>query len=148
MTMGETVSEKLLEASVGLTTQICMFLSGEQFEEELRRRGAGKAMYVERLASILRRHTYPEIKVPRIRRFVVLQAMWLMRADDDYVRLFREVDMVSLLVSIGDTTSDLECYHVFSGSVGLSQHRVSFSTIVESALKLLGGCGGQQTLGF
>ncbi|TVU37494.1 hypothetical protein EJB05_10810, partial [Eragrostis curvula] len=141
MTMRETESEKLLEASIGLTTQICKFLDGEQFARELRGARVDRAEYTERLASILRRHTYPEIRVPRVRRFVVLQAIWLMQAqahgDDYYVERFRKLDMGSLLESIADTTSDLECFHVFSGSVGLSQHRKSFTDIVESALELL-----------
>jgi hypothetical protein len=42
--------------------------------------------------------------------------------------------MKRLLESIADTTSELECYHVFSGSVGISKHRESFSAIVDSAL--------------
>lgn len=51
--------------------------------------------------------------------------------------------MEGLLESINYTTSDLDCFHVFSGSVGPSQQPKSFSDIVESALELLGGRTGR-----
>jgi hypothetical protein len=136
--------DKILEVSVGLTTQICEFIDGEQFAAELR--GAGvvdERAYVERLASILRQYRYPEIRVPRMRRFVVQQVIWLMTnsGGGGYVELLREVGMQRLLESIADTTSELECYHVFSGSVGISKHRESFSAIVDYALELIAGSG-------
>ncbi|RLN43496.1 uncharacterized protein C2845_PM01G15830 [Panicum miliaceum] len=137
--------DKVLEVSVGLTAEICRFIDGERFAAELR--GAGVAeerAYVERLASVLRRYRYPEIRVPRMRRFVVQQVIWLVKCSrgDVYVELLREVGMERLLESIADTTSELECYHVFSGSVGISKHRENFSGIVDSALELLAGSGG------
>jgi hypothetical protein len=139
--------DKILEVSVGLTTEIWKFIDGEQFAAELRRAGVeDERAYVERLASILQQYRYPEIRVPRMRRFVVQQVIWLMtnsggRGDDGggYVELLREVGMQRLLESIADTTSELECYHVFSGSVGISKHRESFSAIVDSALELIAG---------
>ncbi|RLN19000.1 uncharacterized protein C2845_PM02G25420 [Panicum miliaceum] len=137
--------DKVLEVSVGLTVEICKFIDGERFAAELR--GAGVAeerAYAERLASVLRRYRYPEIRVPRMRRFVVQQVIWLVKCSrgDVYVELFREVGMERLLESIADTTSELECYHVFSGSVGISKHRENFSGIVDSALELIAGSGG------
>ncbi|CAD6211272.1 unnamed protein product [Miscanthus lutarioriparius] len=139
--------DKILEVSVGLTTVICKFIDGEQFAAELRGAGvADERAYVERLASILGQYRYPEIRVPRMRRFVVQQVIWLVtnsggRGDDGggYVELLTEVGMQRLLESIADTTSELECYHVFSGSVGISKHRKSFSDIVDSALELIDG---------
>ncbi|OEL33101.1 hypothetical protein BAE44_0005881 [Dichanthelium oligosanthes] len=137
--------DKVLEVSIGLTTEICRFIDGERFAAELR--GAGVAeerAYVERLAGILRQYRYPEIRVPRMRRFVVQQVIWLMKCSrgDRYVELFREVGMERLLESIADTTSELECYHVFSGSVGISRHRESFLAIVDSAREVIAGSGG------
>jgi len=137
--------DKVLEVSVGLTVEICRFIDGERFAAELR--GAGVAeerAYVERLASVLRGYRYPEIRVPRMRRFVVQQVIWLAKCSRGgvYVEIFREVGMERLLESIADTTSELECYHVFSGSVGISKHRENFSGIVDSALELIAGSGG------
>ncbi|KAJ1297037.1 hypothetical protein BS78_01G347500 [Paspalum vaginatum] len=137
-------SDKVLEVSVGLTTEVCRFIDGERFAAELRSAGVpDERAYVERLARILRQYRYPEIRVPRMRRFVVQQVIWLMtNSGGGYVELLREVGMERLLESVADTTSELECYHVFSGSVGISKHRESFSAIVDSALELIAGSGG------
>ena len=137
--------DKVLEVSVGLTAEICRFIDGDRFAAELRAAGvAEERAYVERLAGVLRRYRYPEIRVPRMRRFVVQQVIWLAKCSrgDVYVELFREVGMQRLLESVADTTSELECYHVFSGSVGISKHRENFAGIVDSALELIAGSGG------
>ncbi|CAL4939549.1 unnamed protein product [Urochloa decumbens] len=137
--------DKILEVSVGLTAELCKFIDGERFAAELRAAGVEEERaYVQRLARILRDHKYPEIKVPRMRRFVVQQVIWMMKCSrgDVYVELLKEVGMERLLESIADTTSELECYHVFSGSVGISKHRESFSGIVDYALDLIAGTGG------
>uniref|UniRef100_A0A0E0KDZ9 Uncharacterized protein n=1 Tax=Oryza punctata TaxID=4537 RepID=A0A0E0KDZ9_ORYPU len=146
-----TGRDKTLEVSVGLTTQICKFIDGDRFAAELRGAGIDERSYVERLASILREHRYPVIRVPRMRRFVVQQVIWLMTSSSsaggggaDYVSLLRVAGMERLLESVADTTSELECYHVFSGSVGISKHRESFSATVDSALELLGGNGARE----
>uniref|UniRef100_J3LNZ0 Uncharacterized protein n=2 Tax=Oryza brachyantha TaxID=4533 RepID=J3LNZ0_ORYBR len=143
-----TGRDKILEVSVGLTTQICRFIDGERFTAELRGAGIDERVYVERLAAILREHRYPEIRVPRMRRFVVQQVIWLMDSSaggggGDYVSLLRGAGMERLLESIADTTSELECYHVFSGSVGIGKHRESFSAAVDAALELLAGDGAR-----
>ncbi|CAN6295007.1 unnamed protein product [Urochloa humidicola] len=144
--LGATMAkrDKILEVSVGLTAEICRFIDGERIAAELRAAGVEERAYVQRLARILRDHKYPEIKVPRMRRFVVQQVIWLMKCSrgDVYAELLREVGMERLLESIADTTSELECYHVFSGSVGISKHRESFSGIVDYALELIAGSGG------
>uniref|UniRef100_A0A0D9VU93 DUF4220 domain-containing protein n=1 Tax=Leersia perrieri TaxID=77586 RepID=A0A0D9VU93_9ORYZ len=151
-----TGSDKILEVSVGLTTQICKFIDGDRFAAGLRAAGTDERGYVERLASILRENRYPVIRVPRMRRFVVHQVIWLMTSSSsaagdgnnggvgvDYVALLREAGMERLLESIADTTSELECYHVFSGSVGIGKHRESFSAAVDAALELLAGDGAR-----
>ncbi|KQK21594.1 uncharacterized protein LOC100845964 isoform X2 [Brachypodium distachyon] len=136
-----TGSDKTLEVCVGLTTQICRFIDGERFADELRAAGLDERAYVERLVSILRQYRYPEIRVPRMRRFLVQQAVWLVTSSSSalYAGLLRELGMERLLESVADTTSELECYHVFSGSVAIGKHRENFSAIVESALQLISG---------
>ena len=98
---------------------------------------------MHRLATILGENEYPKVKIPRMRRFVVQQVIWLMACSGGgrYMELLRGVGMESLLESIADTTSELECYHVFSGSVGIGKHRESFPDIVDSALELIKGGG-------
>lgn len=154
-----TGRDKILEVSVGLTTQICRFVDIEQFTAELRRAGLDERAYVERLVAILRQYRYPEIKVPRMRRFVVHQLVWLMTTSSPrhggggfvFVELLRELGMERLLEAIAETTSEVECYHVFSGSVPIGKHRESFSAIVETALQLLAagdgaGAGGEESV--
>jgi hypothetical protein len=116
-------SDKILEASVGLTAEICRpFIDGERFTAELRSADVDERAYVERLASVLRQYRHPEIRVPRMRRFVLQQTTWLMTNPGDgggYVELLRETGMERLLESVAETTSGLECYHVF----GRRRHR-------------------------
>ncbi|KAM3244139.1 hypothetical protein ACQJBY_055826 [Aegilops geniculata] len=160
--LGATMTgrDKILEVSVGLTTQICRFVDVDQFTAELRRAGLDERAYVERLVAILRQYRYPEIRVPRMRRFVVQQLVWLMTTSSprrgggggSFVELLRELGMERLLEAIAETTSEVECYHVFSGSVPIGKHRESFSAIVETALQLLAagdaaGAGGGESVG-
>uniref|UniRef100_A0ACD5XLQ6 Uncharacterized protein n=1 Tax=Avena sativa TaxID=4498 RepID=A0ACD5XLQ6_AVESA len=150
--LGATIMgrDKILEVSVGLTTQICNFMDGEQFADELRGAGLDERAYVQRLAGILRQYKYPVVNVPRMRRFVVQQVVWLMTSPGcrRFAELLREreLGMERLLEAIADTTSEVECYHVFSGSVPISRHRENFSAIVETALHLLaaGSRGGSE----
>ncbi|WVZ57031.1 hypothetical protein U9M48_007475 [Paspalum notatum var. saurae] len=139
--------DTVLEACVGLTTQICSFIDGELFAAELRGAGVEERAYVQRLAAILREYKYPQVNVPRMRRFVVQQAIWLMTTSGGgrYTALLREVGMKGLLErgpSIADTTSELEYYHVFSGGVGIGRHHESMGAIICSALELITGGGG------
>jgi hypothetical protein len=142
-----TKSDLVLEVCVGLTTQICRFIDGERFAAELRGARVEERAYVQRLATILGNNEYPKVKIPRMRRFVVQQVIWLMTCPGGggYMELLRGVGMEGLLVSIADTTSELESYHVFSGSVGIGKHRESFPGIVDSALELIKGGGGGAT---
>ncbi|GJN07813.1 hypothetical protein PR202_ga25677 [Eleusine coracana subsp. coracana] len=144
-----TESDKVLEVSIGLTTEICTFIDGDRFAAELRAAGIENRAYVERLASVLKQYrSAPEISVPRMRRFVVQQLIWLVTTSPGgYVEMLKEVGMERLLENVADTTSELECYHVFSGSVGIGKHREDFAEIVESAMELLlssGGAAGAQ----
>ncbi|XP_008800207.2 uncharacterized protein LOC103714657 isoform X2 [Phoenix dactylifera] len=60
--------DKLLEVSIGLTTQICKFMSSTKFAEELEQAGIKETDLIQKLIEILNKYNYPEIKVPRIRR--------------------------------------------------------------------------------
>ncbi|CAM0902361.1 unnamed protein product [Alopecurus aequalis] len=134
-----------------LVRNLCAY-SGE--EHRTRLSAVTKAMPA-RLAGILRQYEYPVVNVPGMRRFVVQQLVWLMTSSGcgSFVELLRdrELGMERLLEAIADTTSEVECCHVFSGSVPISKHRESFSAIVETALQLLhaagGGGGGASSFG-
>ncbi|KAJ4749382.1 ARM repeat superfamily protein [Rhynchospora pubera] len=142
ITMNLEERDKLLEVAIGLTYQICKFTSTsnpEHFIIQLGESHISEENYVETLIKILRKYEHPSLEVPRIRRFVVLQATWMMKNHKHFVKLFNKFDIGNLLERVGDTTSDLECFHVFSGSVGISRHRENLSTLVEKALEHLFG---------
>ncbi|KAJ4821531.1 ARM repeat superfamily protein [Rhynchospora pubera] len=142
ITMNLEERDKLLEVAIGLTYQICKFTSTsnpEYFIIQLGESHISEENYVETLIKILSKYEHPSLEVPRIRRFVVLQATWMMENHKHFVKLFNQFDIRNLLERVGDTTSDLECFHVFSGSVGISRHRENLSTLVEKALEHLFG---------
>ncbi|KAG6467915.1 uncharacterized protein LOC122034615 [Zingiber officinale] len=129
--------EKLLEASVGLVTQLCKFTNADEFARALEQAEIQEIELVEKLVEILKEYEYPDIKVPRIRRFVIEQAIWMMNSDSNSVGLFEKFGMERLLESVEETTSELECFHIFSGSVGLSRHRKTMPYLVETASNIM-----------
>jgi hypothetical protein len=131
--------DKILEAAIGLTYQICKLTAAQHFIAELKQCQISEEHYTETLVKILERYDYPSVEVPRIRRFLVQQVTWMMKHHKHYVGLFNKFGMRELLERVGDTTSDLECFHVFSGSVGISRHRENLSSLVDEALEHLYG---------
>ncbi|XP_020101324.1 uncharacterized protein LOC109719190 [Ananas comosus] len=129
---------KLLEVSLGLTSQMCKFMSAEEFSGRLYKSGISESDFVINLIRILNKYNHPSVKVPRIRRFVIELAIWMMRADSNKIKLFISSGMEKELRSVSETTSELECFNVFSGSVGLSPHDVSLCSLVDTALLLMG----------
>ncbi|URE05554.1 hypothetical protein MUK42_20839 [Musa troglodytarum] len=129
--------EKLLEVSIGLTTQICKLMDPDEFAEALKQASIEETDLVEKLVRTLEKYTFPEIKVPRIRRFVIEQAIWMMKSNRNSIQLFKKFEMENLLGSVAETTSQLECFHIFSGSVGLIQHSKPLSSLLEMALDLM-----------
>ncbi|XP_020702543.1 uncharacterized protein LOC110114116 [Dendrobium catenatum] len=134
----ENEKEKLLEVSIGLALQILKLGNPEDGRNEIERAGIKDENFVEKLVEILRRYENPESKVPRMRRFVIGLAATLMEYEDKYIELFRDSGMEQVLMRVADTTSELECFNVFSGSVGLGRHEVTISSLVDTALDLLG----------
>ncbi|KAL3727415.1 hypothetical protein ACJRO7_032184 [Eucalyptus globulus] len=89
------------------------------------------------LVEILRSHRNPHIKVPRMRRFAIELAIWMMREKSTNVQIFRDLGMEEELEGVMDTTSELESYNIFSGTIGLSRHSTAIHSHVETALMLL-----------
>ncbi|PNT64520.1 LOW QUALITY PROTEIN: hypothetical protein BRADI_4g29752v3 [Brachypodium distachyon] len=91
----------------------------------------------ETLLQILGEYNHPSMVVPRIRRHTIEFAVAMMRLDSRYMALFVEHGMEGELRRIAGTTSDLECFNVFSGSVGLNRRAISVCSLVTSALDLM-----------
>ena len=128
---------KLLEVSLGLATQIFRFISYEEYVEELNKAGIQEVEFAERSVQLLKTYNYPSIKVPRIRRFLIDVAIWLMTSDEKYIKVFKSSGMEAELHNVAETMSELECFNVFSGSVGLSRHNRALSSLVDTALDLI-----------
>ncbi|KAM0954237.1 putative armadillo-like helical protein [Dioscorea sansibarensis] len=128
---------KLLQESIGLIMQIFRFMTPEEHDKELKRACISATNFAKKLLEILEKYNAPCIKVPRIRRFVVELVIWLMKSHEKYKQLFKQFEMDRAIKSIAKTTSELECFPVFSGSIGLNRHDISLSSLADVALELL-----------
>jgi hypothetical protein len=67
-----------------------------------------------------------------------------MDSSSPFAELMAAAGMGRELRRVADTTSELECFHVFSGSAGVSRHAVSLCALVGTAMELMGmEAGGQ-----
>jgi hypothetical protein len=82
------------------------------------------------------------IRAPRIRRFAVELVIALLLTAPATAEVLFAAGMREELRRVAETTSELECFHVFSGSAGLSRHAVGLAALVDTALELMGGGGG------
>ncbi|MQM21124.1 hypothetical protein Taro_054158 [Colocasia esculenta] len=129
--------QKLLEVSIGLAAQIFRFTSSVEQAEGLEIAGVKEEKLAERLVHTLRRYNQPLLNVPRMRRFAIELAIQMIQSKPESVECFRRYEMEAELKGVAETTSELECYNVFSGSVGLSRHRDSVASLVDTALEML-----------
>lgn len=116
---------------------LCKLMKHTRFHEELEQVKIDLTMIVKRLIDILEEYKYPDIKVPRLRRYVIELSIWMMNASDSHLELFKKFDMEKMLESVAETTTELENFHLFSGSVGLSQHSFTVADLLGKASALL-----------
>jgi len=128
---------KLLEVSLGLATQIFRFISYAELVKELHKAGIQEVQFAERLVQLLKTYNYPSVKVPRIRMFLVELTIWLMTSDAKHIKFFNDCEVQIELLNVAETMSELECFNVFSGNVGLSRHSRALGALVDTALKLI-----------
>ncbi|XP_077218765.1 uncharacterized protein LOC143852967 [Tasmannia lanceolata] len=130
--------DKLQEVAIGLAGQILRFMNAHETGIEFEKIGMKETELAAKLVQILNEHKYPSTKVPRIRRFVIELAIQMMKEKEANIQIFKHLGMEEELKSVADTTSELECYNVFSGSVGVSRHSTTVYSLVDTALELLG----------
>ncbi|KAL7251922.1 hypothetical protein ACSBR1_013722 [Camellia fascicularis] len=128
---------KLQEVMIGLAAHVFKFMTTEESSIVLERAGIQVAELASVLVQILKKHKYPATKTPRIRRFVIELAIWMVRDKETNVQIFKGLGMEKELESVTDTTSEIENFNVFSGTVGLSRHITTIHSLVETAMKLL-----------
>ncbi|CAN6347887.1 unnamed protein product [Urochloa humidicola] len=130
---------KALEVSLGLAAQLVRLMGPGELAHHLAGAGVTEVGLVERLVAVLAAHACPSVKAPRIRRFAVELAIALVRTarvTAAMAEVMVAAGMRDELRRVAETTSELECFHVFSGSVGLSRHAVGLATLVDTALDL------------
>lgn len=128
---------KLLEVSLGLAAQAVRLMGPQELAHHLARAGVSEVDLVNRLVHVLARYSSPSIKVPRIRRFTVELLIGMLRMDSSFAELMAAAGMGRELRRVAETTSELECFHVFSGSAGVSRHAVSLCALVGEARELM-----------
>ncbi|KAF2311058.1 hypothetical protein GH714_019321 [Hevea brasiliensis] len=128
---------KLQEVMVGLAAEVFKFMSSQESSMMFKRTGIKEAELASTIVQILKKHENPSTKVPRIRRFVIELAIWMMRENAENVRIFTDLELEKELEHVLETTAELESFNIFSGTVGLSRHSTTIHSLVETALKLL-----------
>lgn len=91
------------------------------YAKQLEQLGTREEEFAERLVQILEEYNHPSTKVPRIRRSTIEITIWMMNCDEKYNRLFTGLGMEEELQCVSETTSEIDCYNIFSGSVGTEQ---------------------------
>lgn len=129
---------KLQEVMLGVAATGFKFMTSEESRVVFDKTGIKEADLARELVKILNKYKYPPMKVPRIRRFAIELAIWMMRDEESNVRIFRDLGMEKELEGVLETTSEIESFNIFSGTVGLNRHGASIHSLVENALKLLG----------
>ncbi|KAI6693185.1 hypothetical protein NL676_020895 [Syzygium grande] len=125
------------EVMVGLAAHAFKFMTAEESTAVFERAGFREAEVACALVEILRSHRNPHTKVPRMRRFAIELAIWMMRDKSMNVQIFRDLGMEEELEGVLDTTSELENFNIFSGPIGQSRHSTTIHSLVETALTLL-----------
>lgn len=128
---------KLQEVMLGLAAHGFKFMTSEESSVFFEKTGIKEVHLAHELVEILRKYKYPPTKVPRIRRFTIELAIWMMRDKETNVHIFKDMGMEKELEGVLETTSEIESFNIFSGTVGLNRHGTSMHSLVETALKLL-----------
>ena len=133
---------------VGLAAHAFKFMTGEEVAIAFKRAGVSEAELASILIKILRNYQNPQIKVPRMRRFVIELVIWMMREKATNAQIFRDQGLEQELEVVLDTTSELESFNIFSGTIGLSRHSTTIHSLVQTALKLLENRFDQTSSGY
>ncbi|KAI3469497.1 hypothetical protein Pfo_026160 [Paulownia fortunei] len=128
---------KLQEVMIGAAACIFKFISSQDSRIMFQKAGIREFDLAHRLFLILKKYQYPSIKVPSIRRYAIELAIWMMRDNNTNIRTFESLGMEKELESVMETTTELESFNIFSGTVGLYRHKMAMHSLVETAMKLM-----------
>ncbi|CAN0856230.1 hypothetical protein LINGRAHAP2_LOCUS6441 [Linum grandiflorum] len=133
--------KKLQEVMVGLAAEAFKFMNYEESRLMFERAGMSEDELANIIIGTLRKYAEPPAKVPRIRRFCIEVAIWMMKESKANAAIYRKLGLDKDLDCILETTSELESFNIFSGTVGLSRHTISIHSLVETATGLLALAG-------
>lgn len=128
---------KLQEVMVGVAANVFKFMTSQESRTIFEEAGITEGEMANKLVQILKKYRYPPTKVPRIRRFSIELAIWMMNDKAENIHTFKNLGMEEVLECVLETTSELESFNVFSGTFGLNRHNLTIHSLVETALKLL-----------
>ncbi|KAK9084031.1 hypothetical protein Scep_030502 [Stephania cephalantha] len=128
---------KLQEAMLGLAAQIFRFMSSQESSIMFEQTSIKEEDLAKKLVQIMKQYQHPPIRVPRIRRFTIELTIWMMKDKEKNVHIFKDLGMERELENVKETTSELESFNIFSGTIGLSRQSTTVHSLVETALDLL-----------
>ncbi|XP_010278868.1 PREDICTED: uncharacterized protein LOC104612905 [Nelumbo nucifera] len=130
-------NNKIKEVMIGLAAEIFRLMTSEEADGVFDQTNIRKSSLAQELVQILLSYKYPHIRVPQIRRFIIELAIWMIRDSEENMHIFKQLGMEEELQNVIETTSELENFNIFSGTVGLSPHNTTIHSLVDSALELL-----------
>lgn len=128
---------KIQEVVVGLAANVFKYMTSHESSTLFEEARITEAELANKITQILKKHQCPPTKVPRIRRFAIELAIWMMKDKAENIDTFKSLGMEEVLEGVLETTSELENFNVFSGTVGLNRHKLTAQSLVETALKLM-----------
>lgn len=130
---------KLQEVMIGLAARVFKYMTSLESTVMFKKAGIQELDLANKLVLILRMYQYPSIKIPRMRRFVLELAIWMMKDKKSNIKIFKKLGMDMELEAMTETITDIENFNIFSGTVGLSRHTTTIHTLIETAMQLLTG---------
>lgn len=128
---------KVQEVMAGLAANVFKYMNSHESRILFQDAGITEAELANKLIEILKNHKYPTSKVPRIRRFTVELAIWMMKDKAENIYTFKDLGMEEALKGVLETTSELENFNIFCGSVGLNRYKLATQSLFETALELM-----------
>ncbi|XP_061345579.1 uncharacterized protein LOC133291341 [Gastrolobium bilobum] len=128
---------KIQEVMVGLAANVFKYMTSHESSIVFEEARINEAELANKLIQILKKHQRPSTKVPRIRRFVIELAIWMMKDKAENINTLKDLGMEEVLEGVLETTSELESFNVFSGVVGLNRHNVTTQSLIETAVELM-----------
>ncbi|XP_027331770.1 uncharacterized protein LOC113847100 isoform X1 [Abrus precatorius] len=128
---------KTQEVMIGLAANVLKYMTSHESSIVFEEAKITEAELANKLIQILKKHQYPPTKVPRIRRFVIELVIWMMEDKTDNIDTFKCLGMEEVLEGVLETTSEVESFNVFSGTVGLNRHNLTTQSLIETALELM-----------